>query len=408
MLKKYVILFYALLSSVGLFAQYEEWTTDSITVDTASVQPSWEEQLQCRLTALTQDALFETSQLGMMVYDLDADSALFVFNHRQAMRPASTMKVLTAVTALDLLGGDYTFQTRLCVDGDVEGRTLRGDVYCVGGLDPLFDDYDMQVFADSLKALGIDTIRGSIYADNSMKNTDRYGAGWCWDDDEDNPVLIPLLYKGKDGFMDEFMKALRRGNIVFDAFASARTCPQSARTVCIRSRGIDQVLQPMMKNSSNLCAEALFYQIAKYGGNSPAKASHAAKRVGALIDRLGLDASQYDVADGSGLSLYNYVSPELEVRFLRHAWRNGPIFSLLYPSLPIAGVDGTLSKRMKNGNASGNVHAKTGTVSRVSSLAGYLTASNGHTLCFSIINQGVTKVSMGRDFQDRVCEALSM
>ena len=148
MLKKYVILFYALLSSVGLFAQYEEWTTDSITVDTASVQPSWEEQLQCRLTALTQDALFETSQLGMMVYDLDADSALFVFNHRQAMRPASTMKVLTAVTALDLLGGDYTFQTRLCVDGDVEGRTLRGDVYCVGGLDPLFDDYDMQVFAD--------------------------------------------------------------------------------------------------------------------------------------------------------------------------------------------------------------------------------------------------------------------
>jgi len=47
-------------------------------------------------------------------------------------------------------------------------------------------------------------------------------------------------------------------------------------------------------------------------------------------------------------------------------------------------------------------------VSRVSSLAGYLTASNGHTLCFSIINQGVTKVSLGRAFQDRVCEALSM
>lgn len=406
MLKKYVILFYSLLSSVGLFAQYEEWTTDSIVVDTASAQPSWEEQLQYRLTALTQDALFDTSQLGMMVYDLDADSTLFVFNHRQAMRPASTMKLLTAVTALDLLGGDYMFQTRLCIDGEIEGRTLRGDVYCVGGLDPLFDDYDMQVFVDSLKALGIDSIRGSFYADNSMKNSDRYGAGWCWDDDEDNPVLIPLLYKGKEGFMDELMKTLRRSNIVFDAFASSRTCPQSARTVCTRYRGIDQVLQPMMKKSSNLCAEAVFYQIAQYGDNRPAKASHAAKRVKQLIERVGLDADQYDVADGSGLSLYNYVSPELEVRILRHAWRNGHIYSHLYPSLPIAGVDGTLNNRMKKGSANGNVRAKTGTVSRVSSLAGYLTASNGHTLCFSIINQGVTKVSLGRAFQDRVCEAM--
>ncbi len=405
-MRKYVILFFALWLSYGSWAQYYTFDSDSLAGDTAIVVESWEERLQNRLTALTQDAMFETSQLGMMVYDLDADSVLFAYNHRQMMRPASTMKVVTGVTALDLLGGDYQLETRLCVDGVIEGRTLKGNVYCVGGLDPLFDEEDMLAFADSLQALGIDSIRGSIYADNSMKNGDRYGAGWCWDDDEDNPRLVPLLYKGKEGFMDEFIKTLRRRDIVIDAFASNGTCPKSARTVCVRRRNIDQVLQPMMKNSSNLCAEALFYQIAMYGGNRPAKAADAVKRVSRLIDRVGLNASDYSVADGSGLSLYNYVSPELEVRLLRYAWRNEHIYSHLYPSLPVAGIDGTLKSRMTNGSAQGNVHAKTGTVTRISSLAGYATAANGHTLCFSIINQGVQKVSSGRDFQDRVCSVL--
>ena len=405
-MKRSLILLLSVLLSVSLQAQYYEWTTDSIPADSVKVQPTWEEQLQSQLRALTLDPMFDTSQLGMMIYDLDADSILFAHNHRQMMRPASTMKMVTAVTALDLLGGDYQLQTRLCIDGEVEGRTLRGNVYCVGCLDPLFGEDDMLAFADSLKALGIDTIRGSLYADNTMKNSDRYGAGWCWDDDDDNPRLIPLLYKGKEGFMDEFIKTLRRCDIVISAFASSGTCPQSARTVCVRQRGINQVLHPMMKNSSNLCAEALFYHIAMHGAGRPAKATDAAKQVGSLINRVGLNAADYSVADGSGLSLYNYVSPELEVHFLRYAWRNRQIYDYLYPSLPIAGIDGTLKDRMTSGNARGNIHAKTGTVTRVSSLAGYATATNGHTLCFSIINQSMKSISTARDFQDRVCNAL--
>ena len=78
----------------------------------------------------------------------------------------------------------------------------------------------------------------------------------------------------------------------------------------------------------------------------------------------------------------------------------------LYPSLPIAGRDGSLRNRMRTGMAAGNVHAKTGTVTGISSLAGYCTAGNGHVLCFSIINQGVTRARIGRNFQDRVCQVL--
>jgi D-alanyl-D-alanine carboxypeptidase/D-alanyl-D-alanine-endopeptidase (penicillin-binding protein 4) len=91
---------------------------------------------------------------------------------------------------------------------------------------------------------------------------------------------------------------------------------------------------------------------------------------------------------------------------LKHAWRTPKIHDALWVSLPIAGVDGTLEKRMTKGPAEGNMRAKTGTVTGISSLAGYCQAENGHQLCFSIINQGVLRNADGRAFQDRFCQAL--
>ena len=161
----------------------------------------------------------------------------------------------------------------------------------------------------------------------------------------------------------------------------------------------------MMKNSDNLYAESMFYQLAALG-NRKATAKTGREHVNRLIQKLGLNPGNYYIADGSGLSLYNYVSAELEVAFLRYAYRNNNIYTPLLTSMPIAGVDGTLENRMRTGFARGNVKAKTGTVTGVSALAGYLTAANGHRLCFSIINQGQRKATTVRPYQDRICEAL--
>lgn len=125
-----------------------------------------------------------------------------------------------------------------------------------------------------------------------------------------------------------------------------------------------------------------------------------------LVSRLGFKPSAYYIADGSGLSLYNYVSAELEVAFLRYAYSKKNIYAALHECLPIAGVDGSLDERMRRGAAHDNVRAKTGTVTGISSLAGYCTAANGHVLCFSIINSGIRYTSSGRNFQDKVCQAL--
>ena len=409
-MKNTLYIIYAFLASIcgytTVAAQDDSLTVDSLvtTDQLAHEMTPWPQSLQQRLDALTGHEMFETSQLGLMVYDLTADSILYTKGHRQLLRPASTMKLVTAIAAIDKLGGSYQFRTSLYYTGYIADRTLSGDIYCVGGFDPRFNTDDMKAFADGIKSMGVDTIRGRILADKTMKNDDGLGEGWCWDDD--NPTLSPLLVSGKDKFMERFLLELKESGITVEAITGEGRLPNGAFIICTRFHSIDQILMRMMKDSDNLYAESMFYQVAAASGDRPADARHARKVIAQLIERTGLQPSRYKIADGSGLSLYNYVTAEMEVALLRYAYRNPEIFIHLYPSLPIAGQDGTLKKRMKGGFASGNVHAKTGTLTCITSLAGYCTAANGHLLAFAIINQGVMHDNNGRNFQNRVCEAM--
>ena len=364
-----------------------------------------QDSLRIRLDSLLCDPMFETSQLGLMVYDLTADSVYYQRNARQLLRPASTMKLVTAITALDKLGGSYQFRTQLYHTGTIDNGRLNGDLYCVGGFDPMIDRDDVRAMAQQLHQMGIDTIRGRIVTDCSIKEDLDYGEGWCWDDD--NPRLKPLMVGRKDIFVDTFIEEMMNDSIVVEQVQlSEGRCPADAIPVATRSHSIDQVLVRMMKQSDNYYAEAMFYQIAASTGRRPAKASDARGVVKKLISNLGLGSQPYKIADGSGLSLYNYVSAELETKLLRYAWLHSNIFDHLYPALPIAGMDGTLEKRMVNTAAENNVRAKTGTLTGISSLAGYCEAENGHQLCFSIINQGVMRNADGKAFQDSICQVL--
>ncbi len=385
---------------------------DSVMVDSlaedaliSEADLPWPASVVSRIDKLLDNDMFATSTVGMLVYDLTADSVIYRHNERQTMRPASTLKMIVAVTALDRLGSSYEYRTRLLRSGSVEGNVLEGDLYCKGGFDPMFDNSDLDVFVDSVKALGIDTIRGNIYADVSMKDDDRLGEGWCWDDD--NPVLSPLLLSEKDNFTDKFRSRLISEGITMDGTLRTGRAPRSAGEMCVVTRRLTDVMRRMLKKSDNLCSESVFYNLAAATQSSaPVTAKTGRQAVNRLVSKLGLKPSRYYIADGCGLSLYNYVSPELEVKFLQYAYRDSDIYTSLLAALPIAGVDGTLSRRMRSGYAARNVHAKTGTLEGVSSLAGYCTAANGHVLCFSIINMGIRHTSSGRRFQDRVCEAL--
>ena len=401
---RYITTIFVATSFIDSQAQTEQMVADTVTTDTAAVVLPWPQNVQTRLDSLMLDPLLESTQIGLMVYDLTADSLLYSHGAKQTLRPASTMKLLTAVTAIDLLGGDYKLNTSLRYMGTVKDSVLTGDLICVGGLDPMFDANDMRAFVESVKGLGVDTIRGRLVAAPSFKESELLGEGWCWDDD--NPQLSPLLVERKDEFMPVFANRLREAGIVVEASITTAPYSKDALMLCLRSHTLKDVLMPMLKESDNLYAESLFFQIAASQTVRPAKAAHARQIIKRELSKAGVKGVPYRIADGSGLSLYNYVTPELMVKLLCYAYKNTKIFMQLYPALPIAGQDGTLKKRMTGPYTNGKVKAKTGTLTGVSSLAGYLTTANGHVLAFSIINQGVLKNADGRGFQDRVCTAL--
>ena len=373
-----------------------------VTVD----EQPWPQSMQSKLDSLiANDPLLETSQLGLMVYDLTADSSVYQYQHRQTMRPASTMKVVTAIASLDRLGGDYQLKTRLYYTGEVVDSTLWGSLYLVGGMDPMFGINDLRNFAERVRQLGIRSLRGSIVTDRSMKDELELGEGWCWDDD--NPTLTPLLVERRADFLDRMVSELSAMGISLDSVTTFEERPPLDAIQLAECRNsIDELLLRMMKDSDNLYAESLYYQLAASFGHQPARAAHARALEKQLVKQIGLDSGRYRFADGSGLSLYNYVSPELLTMLLRYAWQEIRIYNHLAPSLPVAGMDGTLKKRMRKTAAEGNVRAKTGTLTGIISLAGYLTAANGHELCFAIINQGVLSTREARSFQDRLCVLL--
>ena len=395
------------VASVANDDNEEEEDTDSIIPAFATdSRLSWKENITARLDGILRSPLLETVQTSLMVWDLTDDVPVYQFRERLHLRPASTMKCLTAIATLDKLEANYDFKTRIYYTGEIDdsAQVLRGDLYCVGGMDPMFSSSDMIVLARAVRDQGIKGIEGNIYADLSFKDRNRLGEGWCWDDK--NPNLSPLLIDRKDDFTYRFSRQLEEMGVTLNGSTGERQLPTDAQLLTTCTHSIRQVLHRMMKQSDNLYAESMFYQLAANGGTRWASAKMARQYENALFSRLGLNPRDYNVADGSGLSLYNYVSTELEVKLLRYAYQRSDIYDAYLEALPIASVDGTLKKRMRGTAAAGNVRAKTGTVKGVSSLAGYLTASNGHLLCFSIINNGGLSNGPMRNLQNKICVAL--
>ena len=143
----YSVIFILFLLPLHIFAQIdnevkdqnvETSELDSVSASTIfedSTALPWPLNKQEQLQALLNNKMFKTSQVGLMVYDITADSTIFQFNEKQLLRPASTMKLITAIAALDKLGGGYQFKTSLWKTGNIEDRVLKGNLYCVGGSD---------------------------------------------------------------------------------------------------------------------------------------------------------------------------------------------------------------------------------------------------------------------------------
>ena len=150
-----------------------------------------------------------------------------------------------------------------------------------------------------------------------------------------------------------------------------------------RSPPLSTLASRLMKASQNLYAETFLKTIGAAAGMPTAAGGRAAEHD--VLNAWSVPADGLIIRDGSGLSRYDYVTAESLVRILVHVYRDEKLRGPFEATLPIAGRDGTLSGRMKGTAAEGNARAKTGSMSNVRALSGYVTAADGEPLIFSIL-----------------------
>lgn len=169
---------------------------------------------------------------------------------------------------------------------------------------------------------------------------------------------------------------------------------------------LSEIVKVINKNSQNFFTEQLLKTIGleKEGFGSAENGISAANSV---FQEMGIDPEDMVMVDGSGLSRLNLVTPKQIISLLNYMYRH-KYFQPFYNSLPIAGVDGSLAKRMKGTKAENNVRAKTGFIGGVRSLSGYVRTGDNEPVAFSVIvNNFTVPLKLAENIQDLVCVRLA-
>jgi serine-type D-Ala-D-Ala carboxypeptidase/endopeptidase (penicillin-binding protein 4) len=169
---------------------------------------------------------------------------------------------------------------------------------------------------------------------------------------------------------------------------------------------LSEILTGLMKRSQNMYSETM---VRTMGWHRDGQGTFEGGRevLQGVLEGFGIAPASFNYSDGSGLSRYNYISPRLVVEILR-GMRRSPHWEIWCDTFPIAGEDGTLRSRMRDTAAEGNVRAKTGTISNVRALSGYVTTADGENLVFSfLVNGHMLSSAATNSITDDVCAALA-
>jgi PBP4 family serine-type D-alanyl-D-alanine carboxypeptidase len=172
--------------------------------------------------------------------------------------------------------------------------------------------------------------------------------------------------------------------------------------------GLDSIARLTNKHSDNFLADYLLKILGAELKGSPGHAKFGKEIVANYLKENGIETTQFNIYDGSGLSRKNKLSAETLSKILLQISKKKQLFERFVSTLPIAGIDGTLRGRMRDTKAESNARAKTGTLSNVTSLAGYVRSADNELLIFSII---MSELRRGRrkykNYEDEIVELLS-
>lgn len=194
-------------------------------------------------------------------------------------------------------------------------------------------------------------------------------------------IRNPLLYA-----KSILRHTLEEQHVTLDGDITLGTAPKNTLLLATQASSTMRTLMPnTLKSSDNLYADSLYLHASSKLAGKPVNWTEAQNTIKQFLEQKAhLNMNGAVLADGSGLSRHDQLTPEQTIQLLSFLHNHFPLAYEYIGSLPIGGIDGTLKRRFKKPAQQGLIRAKTGTMSGIISLSGYLYSANGHTLAFAI------------------------
>jgi D-alanyl-D-alanine carboxypeptidase/D-alanyl-D-alanine-endopeptidase (penicillin-binding protein 4) len=324
----------------------------------------------------------DPSRTSALAVDLETGRVVYEANVERALAPASAEKLAVSFAALRLLGPGYRFRTEVAGTGELDGRIWRGDLYLVGHGDPTLRLADLDALARDVKAWGIRRVTGRIVGDERHFDTTRGAPGWRpWFLGVESPPISALSVddvetRGANGSAAAaaaaFAAALDRRGIAVRGHTRAGRAPGELFPLAQDlSEPLSEIVRHMNRESDNFVSEMLLKELGASVARRGSTAAGGAVVRGALAEA-GVPVAGVRIVDGSGLSRLDRLTSQALVAILRAGGEDPDIRDAFIDSLAVAGVSGTLKKRLDRRVTRGKIIAKTGTTSQASALAGFV------------------------------------
>jgi serine-type D-Ala-D-Ala carboxypeptidase/endopeptidase (penicillin-binding protein 4) len=342
-----------------------------------------------------------------------------------AVIPASNQKLIVAAAALDVIGAENRLTTTVSAAVAPVDGVVNGDLFLVGGGDPLLssDWYptsnleryavlsptSLDTLADAVRDAGVTQITGGVVGDGSRYDDEFFAPGWGVGVAglEAGPYDALMVNDGRvlndnlrvndpnEGAAREFTRMLQdRGITIAGRPSSGVAMPESTVIAAVESVPVAEIVAEMLANSDNNTAEMLMKEIGLVGEGIGSREAGARVMTAKLVE-WGIDTTNVVVADGSGLSLDNRLTCAVILAVLQ---RHNPS-SALGSALPVAGETGTLRDIFADQSVAGRLMGKTGTLNNppfnadppaVKALSGYLPVEGGTAVEYSLVLNGPT------------------
>jgi len=413
---------------------------------------------------------FKTANISISMIDLKTLKNIYSYRPDKLTIPASTLKVITTATALEILGADFRYQTKLAIQGDVVNGVLNGNIIIIGSGDPslgssrMGNENFLNEWVGAVRNAGINSIQGKIITDERCFDDEGVNPAWTWEDIGNYfaPGIYGIAYKdntlkvkfntGEPGSIAiisgtepeisglQIDTKLVSSPITFDSawfYGAPKSNVRYVRgaipmnksnfivkadipdpgallvadfTQLLQKSGIQiksttikpgdkiqifythlspplsELITEANRHSNNLYTEQIFKSLSCNEGKQ------ASNNLSVAIIRnfwksKGLDVSQLNQKDGSGLSPLNAVSADFLNSLMTWMYKNSKNKKAFFSSLSVSGKTGTLSGMFINTPLEGKVFGKSGTISKVRCYTGYIVTDKKEIVFTVMLNQ---------------------